>query len=193
MALMSANLEHPHKHPISAAEYLRMGRGGVFSPEARLELIEGEIIEMAPTEPPHAGLVKLLNRLLGQRVGHKAVVSIQDPVILSDRSVPQPDVALLEPRADLYRSSHPEAQDVRLVIEVADTTLGFDLRHKVPLYARGGIAELWVVDVNERVIHVFRDPGEAGYGTSLVVRPGERLACVALPEAAVEVGELFPA
>jgi len=192
MAVMSATLEYPQKHPISAEEYLRMGRGGVFAPDARLELIEGEIVEMAPIEPPHAGLVKQLNRLFGQRAGDKALVSVQDPVIVSDRSVPQPDLALLKPRSDLYRKSHPEARDVYLVIEVADTTLKFDLRTKVPLYARCRIAEVWVVDVNERLIHVFREPKASGYVVSHVARPGESVACVALPEAAVEVGELFP-
>ena len=189
---MSATLEYPQKHPISAEEYLRMGSAGVFSPEARLELIEGEIVEMAPIDPPHAGCVMTLNRLLSRRAGDRALVSVQGPVIVSARSVPQPDLALLRPRPDDYRRSHPAVSDVLLAIEVADTTLAFDLGTKVPLYARCGIAEAWVVDVNDRAIHVFRNPGPAGYGTGLVARPGQRVACVALPEAAVEVGELFP-
>jgi Uma2 family endonuclease len=192
MALMSATLDYPQKHPISAEEYLRMGEAGVFAPEARLELIEGEIVEMAPIHPSHAGLVNKLTRLLIQRAAERAVVAVQNPMIISDRSVPQPDLALLSPRADDYSRSHPGVADVFLVIEVADTTLSFDLRTKVPLYARCGIAEAWVVDVNERVIHVFRDPG-AGYGTSLIARPGQNVACVAVPEALLEVGELFSA
>jgi Uma2 family endonuclease len=193
MAVMSATLDYPQKHPISAEEYLRMGEAGIFAPEARLELIEGEIVEMAPIHPPHAGLVNKLNRLLVHRAAERAVVAVQNPMIISDRSVPRPDLALLRPRADDYSRSHPRVSDVFLVIEVADTTLGFDLRTKVPLYARCGIAEAWVVDVNERVIHVFRDPGASGYGTSLIARPGERVACVAVPEALLEVGEIFPA
>src|SRR5512138_3085426 len=106
MLAMSAILEYPQKHPISAEEYLRMGQAGVFAPEARLELIEGEIIEMAPIHPPHAGRVKKLTRLFVQRAGDRAVVSVQDPLIISDRSVPQPDLALLKPRADDYTRSH---------------------------------------------------------------------------------------
>ena len=192
MLAMSAIL-YPQKHPISAEEYLRMGEAGVFAPEARLELIEGEIVEMAPIDPPHAGRVNKLNWLFGRRAGDKAIVSVQHPVIISDRSVPQPDLALLKPRTDFYTDSHPKASDVYLVVEVADTTLSYDLRTKVPLYAHCGIPEVWVVDVNERLIHVFRDPGPAGYGTSFAARPGQCVACVAVPEASLEVGELFSA
>src|SRR6188508_2849722 len=106
MLAMSA-LQYPQKHPISAEEYLRMGEGQVFAPEARLELIEGEIVEMAPIDPPHAGLVTRLTELFVQRAAGRALVSPQNPVIISDRSVPQPDVALLKPRADYYAESHP--------------------------------------------------------------------------------------
>jgi len=190
MLTMSAIL-YPQKHPISAEEYLRMGEAGVFAPEARLELIEGEIVEMAPIGSPHAGAVTRLNELLVQRTAGRALVSPQNPVIISDRSVPQPDLALLKPRADYYRQSHPKATDVYLVIEVADTTRAFDLGTKAPLYARCGITEAWVVDVNERAIHVFRDPGPEAYGTTYIARPGQSAACVALPEASVEVDEIF--
>lgn len=117
----------------------------------------------------------------------------QNPVIVSDRSVPQPDLALLRRRVDFYSASHPRPADVFLVIEVADTTLRFDLRTKVPLYARCGIPEAWVVDVNGRAIHVFRQPSAAGYGESLIAKPGESAACVAVPAAQLQVRELFPA
>lgn len=170
-----------------------MGEAGVFAPDARLELIEGEIIEMAPIGGPHMSQVNKLNRLLVERTGDRAIVSVQNPLVIADRSVPQPDLVLLKPRGDEYAHSLPTASDVVLVVEVADTTLSFDLRTKVPLYARCGVAEAWVVDVNKQVIHVFRDPTPAGYGTNLTLRPGEKVACVALPEAAVEVAELFPA
>ena len=123
MLVVSAILEYPQKHPISAEEYLRMGEAGVFAPEARLELIEGEIVEMAPVHPPHAGLVRRLSRLLFEQVGPRAQVSVQAPLVLSDRSVPQPDIARLRPRADDYMGAHPQASDVLLVVEVSDTTL----------------------------------------------------------------------
>ena len=193
MDTMSAALDHPHKHPISAEEYLRMGEAGVFAPEVRLELIEGEIIEMAPTHPPHAGGVNQLTEMLVQRAGARAIVSVQGPLVVSGRSVPQPDLALLRRRTDYYRKTNPIASDVFLVVEVADTTLRYDLATKVPLYARSGIPEVWVVDVNGACIHVFRDLGEGKYGSTFAAHVGERVACAALPEASLEVGELFPA
>lgn len=192
MAVMSATQDYPHKHPISTEEYFRMGAAGVFAPDARLELIEGEIIEMAPIDPPHAGTVAQLHELFSDRARGKCMVRVQAPLVISGRSVPEPDVALLRRRADYYKASHPTASDVFLVVEVADTTLGFDLRTKSPLYARSGIAESWVVDVNGRVIHVFRDPGASGYGTTFVAGPGDRIASLALPQAWLEVAEIFP-
>ena len=191
MLAMSAILEYPQKHPISAEEYLRMGEAGVFAPEARLELIEGEIVEMAPIHPPHAGLVRRLSRLLSQQAGPRAQVSVQAPLVLSDRSVPQPDLALLEPRADDYMGAHPQASDVLLVIEVSDTTLAFDSKIKAALYARCGIAELWVVDVNDRAIHVFREPEEGGYRVTFTAAAGGCVDCVGLPGVEVGVGTLF--
>lgn len=137
--------------------------------------------------------VNKLNRLLVERTGRAAIVSVQNPLVIADRSVLQPDLALLKPRDDEYASSLPTAPDVLLVVEVADTTLSFDLRTKVPLYARCGIGETWVVDANGRLVHVFRGPVDTGYRASLVARPGERVACAALPQALIEVSELFSA
>ena len=191
MAVMSASLEYPQKHLISAEEYLRMGEGGVFAPDARLELIEGEIIEMAPIGGPHMARVNKLTRLFVERCGGRAIVSVQNPLVIADRSVPQPDLALLRPREDEYARSLPRASDVLLVVEVADTTLGFDLRTKVPLYARCGVTELWVVDVIEQAVHVFRGAGAKGYGESAILKAGQSAKCLALPEVFVEVGNLF--
>jgi Uma2 family endonuclease len=190
---MSAVLEYPQKHPISAEEYLRMGEAGVFAPEARLELIEGEIIEMAPIGPPHLSRVNKLNKLFVQRVGDRAIVSVQNSLVIAERSVPQPDVVLLAPREDEYSRSMPRASDVLLVVEVSDSTLKFDLRTKVPLYARCGIAEAWVVDVNDRVVHVFREPGEDGYRSSASLKAGQAVACAALPDVRIQIDQLFPA
>ena len=190
---MSAVLEYPQRHAVSAQEYLRMGEGGVFAPEARLELIEGEIVEMAPIGSPHAGMVNTLIWLFSRAAGDQAVVAAQNPLIVGERSVPQPDMVLLRPRADRYSRSHPTAADVLLLVEVADTTLPFDLGTKIPLYARYGIAEAWVIDVQERVVRVFRDPSASGYRTSFTVSGGESLTVLALPAAVVPVTALFPA
>lgn len=192
MALMSAALHHPQRHPITVEEYLRMGEGNVFAPDARLELIEGEIIEMAPIGPPHAGTVAILGRLLERAAGDAAVVWVQNPIRIGDRSMPQPDVALLKPRADMYTRSHPIPADVLLLIEVSDTTLRFDVATKMPLYARAGIMEAWVVDVDSAAVQVFRDPDSAGYRTSFTAAGSERLSAGAMPEVVIRVSELFP-
>ena len=189
---MSAISEYPQRHSVSAEEYLRMAEAGVFAPDARLELIEGEIIEMAPIGSPHSGRVNILNKLFVQRAGDRAIVSVQHPVIASRRSVPQPDLALLAPRADSYCDSHPTGSEILLVVEVADSTILFDLGTKVPLYARCGVREVWIVDVNERVIHVYRDPEPSGYRKTFTASGNERVASVALPDVWVAVRDLWP-
>jgi Uma2 family endonuclease len=188
---MSAVLEYPQLHAITADEYLRMGEAGVFSPEARLELIEGEIIEMAPIGSPHAGAVNVLTRLFVQLAGDRAVVSVQNPLVLGDRSVPQPDLVLLRSRADNYSRTHPAATDVLLVVEVADTTLAFDTRTKVPIYARQGVPEVWVIDLRDRAVRVYRDPSASGYKTNFRAAGDEQLAALAIPEVAIRPAALF--
>ncbi len=189
---MSAVLEYPQRHAVSAQEYLRMGDAGVFAPNERLELIEGEIVEMAPIGSRHAGAVNALNRLFNRLVDDRAVVSVQNPFIVGERSVPQPDLALLKARADSYSDAHPTVADVLLVVEVADTTLAFDIGTKVPLYARHGVPEVWVVDLQERALRVFRDPSASGYRKSFTAAGDESVAAAALPDVVIALSELFP-
>jgi Uma2 family endonuclease len=164
----------------------------VFAEGARLELIEGEIVEMAPIGSRHAGAVKILNQIFGRLAGDRAIVSVQDPLIIGERSVPQPDLALLKPRADSYSGAHPTAADVLLVVEVADTTLAFDLGTKVPLYARFGVPEVWVIDLQERAVRVFRDPSASGYRTSFTTAGEESVAAAMLPGLVLALPALFP-
>ena len=192
MARMTAVMEQPQRYVISADEYLRMGEAGVFRPEARLELIEGEIVEMAPIGSAHASTVSVLTRLFVHRAGDRVTVWTQSPVTAGARSVPQPDVALLKPRADNYFSRHPDPSEVVLLIEVADTTLRFDLATKIPLYARAGIAEVWVVDLAQRAVHIFRGADPGGYRSSFIVAGGQKMS-PALPDISLAVSELFPA
>ena len=192
MSRMSATLHHPQRHPITVEEYLRMGEGNVFAPDARLELIEGEIIEMAPIGPPHAAAVTILARQLGRAVVDDAIVWVQNPVRIGDRSMPQPDIALLKPRADTYARSHPLPADVLLVIEVSDTTLRFDISTKMPLYARAGVVEAWLVDLETSTVRVFRDPEAGGYRTNLTASGDDRVTAISMPRLGVQVSELFP-
>jgi Uma2 family endonuclease len=192
MSRMSAALHHPQRHPITVEEYLRMGEGNVFAPDARLELIEGEIIEMAPIGSPHAGTVAILGQLLVRAAGDAGVVWVQNPVRIGDRSMPQPDVVLLKPRADMYTRSHPLPAEVLLLIEVSDSTLRFDVATKVPLYARAGVVEAWVVDLEASVVRVYRDPEATGYRAGFTVSGEDRVTALAMPRVSVRVSELFP-
>jgi Uma2 family endonuclease len=146
------------RHRLSVEEYHRMAESGVLAPDARVELIDGEVMDMAPIGSRHASVVKRLNALLVQAVGARAVVSVQDPIRLGLRSEPQPDLALLAPRADFYAGALPGAADTLLVIEVADSTSAYDRQIKAPLYARHGVPELWIVDLDASLMRFFRAP-----------------------------------
>jgi Uma2 family endonuclease len=173
------------------ADYHRMGQADIFSVNDRVELIEGEIIDMAPIGSPHAGTVKFLANALRVAVGGRAVISVQDPVFLDRYSEPEPDIALLKPRDDFYRTAHPRPEDVLLIIEVADTTLRYDREVKAPLYARHGIPELWLVDLENRCLEVFRAPVEAGYQQVQNIERPSMLTPVALPDVSIDLTGLF--
>jgi Uma2 family endonuclease len=151
------------KRWITADEYERMGEAGIFPRDARLELIGGEIFEMSPIGSPHAACVKFLIGLFSRLFGGALIVSVQDPVRLNDFSEPQPDVALLRWRDDFYRGAHPTAADVLLVVEVADTTVITDRTIKVPLYARAGIPEMWLVNIPDGRVEVYSEPSGDSY------------------------------
>lgn len=178
------------RRPITVAEYHRMGEAGILSEADRVELVEGELVAMSPVGSPHAGAVNALTRLLVGAVGAGGVVSVQNPVRLDDRTEPEPDLAVLKPRADDYRSATPGPGDVLLLVEVADTSVGYDRAIKAPLYAAHGIPELWIVDLTAREVEVHRTPGGGRYASVARVGPGgtlhpESLPGVSIPAAAV--------
>ena len=140
-------------------EYHRMVHAGIFQEDDRIELLEGEVVEMTPIGSRHSGCVNRLTRLLSERSSGRALVSVQNPIRLAEHSEPQPDVALLTPRPDYYGNSHPEPGDILLLIEVTETSESYDRAVKVPLYARYGVQEVWLVDLAEDVVVVYRQPG----------------------------------
>lgn len=176
----------------SVDEYYRMAEAGILDPGERVELIEGEIVRMAAIGSRHASCVNRLNRLLGRLVGDRAAVRIQSPVRLSEMSEPEPDVALVRPRADDYASAHPGPADVLLLIEVADATEGLDRTVKGPLYARAGIREYWLVDLPGDRMVVHREPGEGGYGRGSVHSRSEALRPDAFPDLEVAIADVLP-
>jgi len=151
------------KHWITADEYQRMGAAGVFPEDARLELLEGEIFEMPPIGPPHASSVDFLVSFLNESARGRFIVRGQNPIRLDDFSEPQPDIALLRWRDDFYRHAHPTPADVLLVVEVADSTLESDRNYKIPLYAKAGIPEAWLVNMPEGKLELFAEPVNGVY------------------------------
>jgi len=168
-----------------------MGETGVLAPDARVELLEGEIIDMAPIGPPHASRVKRIIRLFSDAIGHAAIVSAQDPIVLGDRSAPQPDIALLRPRDDFYASAHPGPADILLLVEVADSSLAYDRDEKLPVYARFRIPEVWIIDVKGGHLDIHRDPDGERYTTRWRARDLSRIDIVGLPDVSLDLGLLF--
>ncbi|MDQ6783809.1 MAG: Uma2 family endonuclease [Actinomycetota bacterium] len=172
-------------------DFGRMVAAGVLAEDDHVELLEGEIIEMAPVGSRHAATVNALARLFHQQVGDRCVVSVQNPIRLSERSEPQPDVALLEWRDDLYRMQLPVPADVLLVIEVADTSVATDREVKVPGYGRAGIPEAWLVDLVADVVEVHTEPAPGGYGDAVLYRPDQVIFSAVVAGIAVPVASII--
>ena len=180
-----------HRHLFTVDEFARMGEAGVFAEDDRVELIDGEIREMTPIGPTHAVVVNLLAELLITRLAGRAYVSIQNPVRLDRHTEPQPDLAVARRRLDAYASRHPEAGDLLLVIEVADSSLRYDRVEKVPRYGGAGIPETWLVDLAAETVAVYTDPGRDGYAREQVRQHGDTIAASGVPELRLQVDEMF--
>jgi Uma2 family endonuclease len=181
----------PAKHRFSVEEYYRMAETGVLRPDARVELLDGEIIDMSPIAPFHGGVVGRLNRLFNSQSRDRWLVWPQNPLRLNDHSEPEPDVMLLKPSPDDYTRRHPRPEDVFLLVEVSDSSLAMDVEKKLPLYRRAGVAEVWIVNLEEAAIEVYREPHCNGYGSKTALRPGEQAWPLAFPDAVVDVAELL--
>ena len=178
------------KHRISVDEYYRMAEVGLLARDARVELIEGEVFDMAPIGIGHAYTVDALNQILWRAVGDLAVVAVQRPLRLDTRSEPQPDLALLTAPITRYSKRHPAAGDVLLLIEVCDTSLRYDREITVPLYARHAIPEVWLIDIAAKQVHCLRQPVGDAYAEVRMLNPGT-IALTALPEVSVDLSDLF--
>jgi Uma2 family endonuclease len=189
--LQSNNRPAVRIRPISVDEFHAMGEAGVFAPEERIELIEGELAEMAPIGTRHAACVNKLNDLLVHAVAGRAVVSIQNPVVLSELSEPQPDLAVLRFRDDYYAGAHPRPEDILLVVEVADSSVNYDRNVKIPLYARCAVPEAWLVDLGEDRLEAYRDPADGEYRRVEYYRRGAAIP-MQLPDVEIPVRSLFP-
>jgi Uma2 family endonuclease len=171
------------------AEYYRMAEAGILGEDDRVELIEGEIVQMSPIGDRHVAFVMNLGRLLTLRLAERAFVSVQSPVVLTADTEPQPDLAVLRPRA--YKERKPHADDVLLLIEAADTSLAYDRTTKLRLYARAGIPEYWIVDCTTESVEVYLDPEADRYRNVIRVAGLASLRLLAFPDVEVTLAEIF--
>ena len=183
------------KRLISIDDYHRMAADGLFSEDDRVELIEGEIVEMTPIGNRHAAGVRRLSNRLRDILGRRALVDSQNPVQLGDWSEPEPDIAVLSWRDDFYAAAPPAAADVLLLIEIADSSAGYDRDVKAPLYARQGIPEYWILDLGAGILEVLRQPAPAGsrsrYRDVHRLRRGEEISPLAFPDVTFSVSDLL--
>lgn len=188
---MSAVVDVPLcRHRFSRAQYEQMIGAGVFEPGERLELLEGEIIDMAPQKSRHATAVTLLGNVLRQYFTGGYTVREQLPLSLDERSEPEPDLTVVRGQPRDYRDAHPVT--AALVVEVADTSLAYDRVRKRAVYARAGIPEYWILDLNSDSLEVYRSPDGEDYLERSVFRAGERVMPLAAERGAVEVSEILP-
>ncbi len=177
------------RHRFTVEEYHKMAEAGVLSEDDRVELIEGEVVEMTLIGWRHARYVSNLNMLLARFAGDRYVVSVQNPMAVDVHSEPQPDLALLR---ELPAGRLPGPEEVVLVVEVSDTTLSYDKNVKLPLYARAGIPEAWIVDLQGEIVEVHADPRPNGYDrTRRYDCEGDQLRSEILPDLPLPVGEIL--
>lgn len=179
------------RHRWTVAEYHRMGEVGLLNEDSRVELIDGEIVEMAPIGSQHGGKVNRFVHVFYKTFGNQAIIAAQNPVVLGGYGEPQPDIAILRWREDYYEQAHLHVEDVLLLVEISDSTLGYDRSVKVPLYARSGIPEVWLLDIPNRQLEIYREPINGKYRQRDCRRSG-KIAPILCPDAVIDLAEVFP-
>ncbi len=179
------------RRKITVHEYHEMGRAGILHEDDRIELIEGELVAMAPIGSEHTGTTIWLTQALVRAIGDRGVVLVQGSIRLDDRNEPQPDFSILRPRTDFYRTSHAAPADVFFLVEIANSSLRFDRSIKRPLYARAGIPEYWIVNLVDGAVEICREPGQDGYASIKTAGRGEVIEPALLPGIGIAVSELL--
>ena len=184
----------PHisvRHRFTVEQYHEMIAHGIFAEDEPIELIRGEIVRKMPIGNPRAATINRLNRLIPNRLSSDSMLSIQNPISTKD-SEPEPDVAILSFCDDMYATRRPVAQDVRLLIEVADSSLSYDREVKGPVYAEAGIIEYWIINLNNSTIEVYRDPQTDGrFAVVMTARTGDALTPMSVPGLTLQVDEII--
>jgi len=179
------------KRLFTTKEFHRMVEVGILSESDRVELIEGEIVDMTPTGSKHAACVDRLNRLLTEKIRDEGIVRVQSPIQLSKDSESQPDLAILKPREDFYEKKHPGPEDTLLIVEVAETAQEYDSEVKIPLYGENGVQLVWLVDLEAEVLEVHSVPGSRGYKKVEKFGRSESVKLGSLSEKEVSVSSIF--
>lgn len=175
---------------LTVDEYHRMGEAGILTDDDRVELIEGELVAMAPIGSEHIATTNLLTRLLVLAVGDRGIVSVGNPVRLTRHSEPQPDFAVLKLRND-YRRTLPRPEDTMLAVEVANTSLDYDRKVKLALYARSGIPEVWIVNLSAGEVEVYRSPVADSFTVVTRALHSDILTIQAIPDVQIPVARIF--
>ncbi|ABA57275.1 Protein of unknown function DUF820 [Nitrosococcus oceani ATCC 19707] len=179
------------RHAFTAWEYHQMAAVGILREDDRVELWDGEILEMSPIGSRHAATVDRLTAWLSRELGGRAIVRVQSPIGLSRYSEPQPDLVLLKPRPDFYASAHPGPGDVWLLLEVAESSLEYDRDFKLPRYAEAGIVESWIVDLPGQRLWVYQQPVGRNYQSMREYEPSDSLSPQAFPSASLALREIL--
>jgi Uma2 family endonuclease len=180
------------EHRFTVAEYHRMGEAGIFHEDDRVELLDGQIVEMTPIGPPHRACVNRLTGLFAPLLtSGRATLSIQNGFVLDAHDEPEPDVAVLHHRADGYLTPDPGPDHTFLLVEVADSSLQHDRHDKLPRYAAAGIPEIWLVNLPGDAVEIYRDPREGRYRDLRTARRGATIAPLAFPDLTLRVDEIL--
>jgi Uma2 family endonuclease len=179
------------RRKITVHEYHEMGKAGILHEDDRVELIEGELVAMAPIGTEHHGATDWLTQALVRAIGDRGIVRVQGSIRLDDRSEPQPDFCILRPRADYYRKTVAMPPDVFFLVEIAHSSLRFDRSIKRPLYARAGVPEYWIVNLVDGEVEICRQPGKADYASVTVAGRGQVIEPALLPGVAIPVSDLL--
>lgn len=193
--MMTAQLVTPsvtsNIHKFTVQQYYLMHEAGVFAEGDRYELINGEIRVMSPIGKKHAVCVAKATKNFERKLGDQTIIWTQNPILLSNYFQPQPDLAILKWRDDFYAEALPTPDDILLIIEVADSTIAYDREVKSLLYATNGIPEMWVFDVNKKIVEGYSQPSASGYKRMQRYEQGDTLSPLAFPEIIFNWSELF--
>ena len=184
-------ISNPHKFLLTTDQYHLMHEAGVFQDGDRLELVNGEIQTMSPIGRKHVACIIRLVKLFEKKLGDRVMVSAQNSVRLDNHAEPQPDIAILKWRDDFYHEALPTPDDILLIIEVADSSLDYDRHVKAPLYAAAGIPEMWLFDVNKKIIEGYSQPSPNGYKLLRRYDEGDNLSILAFPDVTFNWNELL--